>query len=507
MVFSSTIFLFGFLPLVLLGYFVLPKALRNSWLLTTSLLFYAWGEPRLVIVMLISIAWNYAFGLLVGRYRESRWGGVHLAVAVAGNLGLLCWFKYIGFLTEAVNQLFAAVGLPALAPPGIVLPIGISFYTFQAMSYVIDVYRQEVPPQRDPLALGLYVALFPQLIAGPIVRYRDVAEQLSQRQVTPQGFASGIERFVTGLAKKVLLANILASVADAVFTLPASELTTAVAWLGLVAYTLQIYYDFSGYSDMAIGLGRMFGFQFVENFDYPYSAASVTEFWRRWHISLSTWFRDYLYIPLGGNRCGAFVTYRNLSIVFVLCGLWHGASVSFLLWGAMHGLFLILERAGGQQVLARVPRIFRHAYTLFAVMMAWVLFRVDNLSHAAAFYTVLFGVQSAVETSMPLASLLDRSLMILLGVAMLLAVPWWRGLPSPAKSATAASTGNLAAGDSAAAAGSSPTAATPLALGWLRFGWQTGVDLASYSALMSLLILSAMRLFAQTHNPFIYFRF
>ena len=291
-------------------------------------------------------------------------------------------FKYADFLVGNLNALLGPLRLAPLSLPGIALPIGISFFTFQALSYVIDVYRREVPVQRNPFDLGLYIALFPQLIAGPIVRYHDVARQLVERVVTRQGFAYGVERFVVGLGKKVLIANTLAVQADLIFAIPADQLTAPVAWFGLVCYTLQIYFDFSGYSDMAIGLGYMFGFRFLENFSHPYVAQSITEFWRRWHISLSTWFRDYLYVPLGGNRGSALRTYRNLVLVFFLCGLWHGASWSFVVWGLLHGFLLVIERMGLGRLMARWPRALRHAWTLFFVMIAWVFFRADSLPQA-----------------------------------------------------------------------------------------------------------------------------
>ena len=332
MLFSSPVFLFVFLPLLLAAYFIAPRLLHNSVLLIASLLFYTWGEPRLVGVMLMAIAANYLLGLWVQRVRLTRAGPYVASLAVTFNLGVLGYFKYSEFFISNVIAL-----LPTWTT-------GISFYIFQAMSYVIDVYRGTTAAQRNPLNLALYVVFFPQLIAGPIVRYVDVAHELDSRAVDLADFAHGMRRFVTGLGKKMLIANSCAAVADVLFAAPPQQLPANVAWLGLICYSLQIYFDFSGYSDMAIGLGRMFGFHFVENFNYPYAAQSITDFWRRWHISLSSWFRDYLYIPLGGNRCGLWRTAFNLVIVFLLCGLWHGAEWTFVVWGAVHGCLLIVER-------------------------------------------------------------------------------------------------------------------------------------------------------------------
>ncbi len=376
MLFSSPVFLFGFLPLLLVFYFLCPKSLRNVLLLLASLWFYAWGEPSLVVLMLISTAMNYGLGCWVDVTRErpaSKW---ILAFAVALNLSFLVYYKYAGFLIDSLNSLLAFVGTPSLGRPEVTLPIGISFYTFQAMSYVIDVYRGQAQAERNPINVALYIALFPQLIAGPIVRYTDVAAQIKVRSIDRDSFAYGIQRFIVGLGKKMLIANSAASVADAAFEIPDNQLSLAVAWLGILCYTVQIYFDFSGYSDMAIGLGRMFGFKFLENFNYPYIAKSVTDFWRRWHISLSTWYRDYLYIPLGGNRCAPWRVSLNLMIVFVLCGLWHGASWNFAIWGIYHGSFLMLERG----------RLGRNRFDLAALSPFLCLARCDGglgaLSHA-----------------------------------------------------------------------------------------------------------------------------
>ena len=358
---------------------------KNVLLMLASLVFYAYGEPVYVLLMVASATLNYLWALLMGARGGSRRAAI-LALAVVQNLGVLAVFKYLGFFTETFNAL-TGLSVPV---PQIALPIGISFFTFQAMSYVVDVYRGEVQPQRNFVRILLYISLFPQLIAGPIVKYHDVAEELSYREQTMEGMAKGMRRFIVGLSKKVLVANYLASVADALFAAPASELNALGAWIGVSAYMLQIYFDFSGYSDMAIGLGWMFGFHFKENFRHPYASTSVREFWRRWHISLSTWFRDYVYIPLGGNRKGKARAAVNRIIVFFLCGLWHGASWTFVFWGLYHGAFLLLEQylpffsdgLGTGRGASRAKRAFGHVYLIVVVLIGWVFFRADTLDQA-----------------------------------------------------------------------------------------------------------------------------
>src|SRR5215471_8104535 len=345
MVFSSPIFLFLFLPITLAVYFVLPKRARNTWLFAASLVFYGWGEPKFLAVMLASIICNFLLAQWIEKQGNRDRARRVLTLAVAINIGLLAFFKYTDFVVENLNTGLVDLGVRPLTVPSIALPIGISFFTFHALSYVIDVYRGDARALRNPIDMGLYISLFSQLIAGPIIRYHDIAAQLRERWVTRSMFARGVSRFITGLGKKVLIANTLAVPVDLIFTIPSDQLTGGLAWLGVICYALQIYFDFSGYSDMAIGLGLMFGFRFLEKFNYPYISQSITEFWRRWHISLSNWFRDYLYIPLGGNRRGRLRGYFNLVIVFLLCGLWHGASWPFVLWGTWHGLFLVAERA------------------------------------------------------------------------------------------------------------------------------------------------------------------
>lgn len=393
MVFSSLFFLFCFLPVVLLSYYVLPVKLRNLHLLLASLFFYAWGEGVYVVLMLSVVLINYALGI---HFERTSGPGrrLWLASGVSLNLLPLLYYKYFEFFLASMDEFFPAIALSAVNPEhAIHLPLGISFFTFQALSYLIDTYRRTTPAQKNPINLGLYIALFPQLIAGPIVRYHDIALQIARRRVTPELFTSGVERFMVGLAKKVLLANTLGQMADIVFGIPSEQLSTAAIWIGATSYMLQIYYDFSGYSDMAIGLGRMFGFTFLENFNYPYIARSIQEFWRRWHISLSNWFRDYLYIPLGGNRQGGVRTITNLFVVFFLCGLWHGASWNFVFWGLFHGFFLALERGYPGQMLRRLPSLFRHLYVLFIVLIGWIFFRAESFDQGAELTAVLLGDQ------------------------------------------------------------------------------------------------------------------
>ncbi|MBQ2855115.1 MAG: MBOAT family protein [Oscillospiraceae bacterium] len=383
MLFSSNVFLFGFLPAVLLFYYLVPRKWKNPVLLLFSLLFYGWGEPVYLFLMIGVIALNYGCGILIHRFR-TRCPGKILAAGVAANLLILGFFKYAGFLSAQLQILLPF--LPQWQAPQIPLPIGISFYTFQSMSYIIDVYRQEVAVQRNPLTFGTYVTLFPQLIAGPIVRYSDVALQMDHRKESMEAFSSGILLFVVGLSKKVLLANPMGNL----WNLLREQPGTLAAWIGIAAYTFQIYFDFSGYSDMARGLGRMFGFEFLENFRYPYISRSVTEFWRRWHISLSTWFREYVYIPLGGNRRGLARQILNLLIVWGLTGLWHGASWNFVLWGLYYAVLLILEKAFLLKRLQKAPAALAHVYTIVLFMLGWALFYFEDMAALGAFLLRLF---------------------------------------------------------------------------------------------------------------------
>lgn len=393
MVFSSILFLFRFFPIALLLYFAAPSKLKNLVLFVLSLFFYAWGEPVYVVLMIFSTIVDYIHGRLVEKFQnEKKTKAAKAAVAssVVINLALLCFFKYADFLVVNWNHLTKM----ALEPLKLPLPIGISFYTFQTMSYTIDVYRKEARAQKNIIAFGAYVALFPQLIAGPIVRYKTVSEQLNDRKTTFQGFAYGVVRFVTGLAKKVLLANNIGLLWEQM-SASAGEITVLGAWIGVLAYAFQIYFDFSGYSDMAIGLGRMLGFQFDENFDYPYQSKSITEFWRRWHISLGTWFREYVYIPLGGNRCSKAKQIRNIFAVWALTGIWHGASWNFLAWGLYFCVILVLEKKLLMPYLERLPAVCRHLYAMTLVLISWVIFAFDNLSQGMAYLGKMFGVQAA----------------------------------------------------------------------------------------------------------------
>ncbi|MDB4945193.1 MAG: patA 1 [Labilithrix sp.] len=392
MLFIEPAFLFLFLPVLLGSYYVTPARFRNLLLTFASLFFYALGEWKFVPLMIASIGVNYGAALWIERTRASRWGAAILVLGIMSDLVLLLVFKYAGWMVENVDAVLSALHVRTFAVPHILLPLGISFFTFHKISYKIDVYRGDTRAQRNPLTLGLYILFFPQLIAGPIVRYHDIADQLRSRTVTASSFTGGVRRILVGVAKKVIIANSMATIADGVFTVPSDQLSTGLAWLGVVCFTLQIYFDFSGYSDMAIGLAALFGFEFLENFDHPYAARSVTEFWRRWHISLSRWFRDYVYIPLGGNRGGPTRTYVNLVTIFFLCGLWHGASWDFVVWGLFHGAFLVIERVGLGKLLTRLPRPLQHVYLVVTVMFGWVFFRAGSLGRSVEVIRSMLGL-------------------------------------------------------------------------------------------------------------------
>jgi len=387
-VFSSLLFLFCFLPVVLTVYYLLPRSLRNGFLFFSSLFFYAWGEPIYILIMLFSTIFDYCNGLLLGRFEgNKKKQQAVVALAVVGNLAILGFFKYADFVIMNLNALLHW-NLPLLNIP---LPIGVSFYTFQTMSYSIDVYRKEAPIQRNILSFGAYVALFPQLIAGPIVRYKDIAEALNHRVETLSLFAQGVERFTVGLVKKVLLANNIGLLWDKVKGLPTSEQSVLAAWIGILAFTFQIYFDFSGYSDMAIGLGKMLGFEFPENFNFPYISRSVTEFWRRWHISLGTWFREYVYIPLGGNRVHPARHIFNIFAIWSLTGLWHGANWNYVLWGLYYFVLLVAEKYFLSKILQRLPALISVAITFFFAVMGWVIFAIEDLSTISVYFGRLFG--------------------------------------------------------------------------------------------------------------------
>ncbi len=480
MVFSDPVFLFCFLPFVLTLHTLLPARWRNGLLLAASLFFYAWGEAAHMLVMLVSIGINYRLGVQMGRHTDAASRRSLMKIAVAFNLGMLLVFKYTNFLYASLVSGFGLQEVISYAP-SIHLPIGISFFTFQALSYVIDVYRRQVEPQHKLSDLALYIASFPQLIAGPIVRYSEVQKQIGQRTVDFAKFRLGIERFVIGLGKKMIVANAAAEMADAAFAIPASQLSSADAWVGAFAYAIQIYYDFSGYSDMAIGIGLMLGFRFAENFNYPYVANSVTDFWRRWHISLSTWFRDYLYIPLGGNRNGSVRTYLNLMIVFLLCGLWHGASWTFVLWGAMHGTFLIIERVGFIRAL-KLAGPMAHVYTIFAVLFSWVLFRADSVAQATSFMAAMTAFAGEWKLDGSVRLLADRYHLCVLACGIVFATPIVPGIESLIRRLL----------------GTKPRWSSPL---------RPAFELTQLSGITLLLTWSVCLMFSSTYNPFIYFRF
>ncbi len=387
MVFSSMTFIWIFLPILLFVYYISKEKYRNIILLFFSLIFYSWGEPKYIVLMLISILVNYIFGRILDKCNKKKNKKIVLIVSIVFNLGLLVYFKYFNFIATNIDNI---IGQNVIPNKNIVLPIGISFYTFQIMSYIIDLYRGDIKVQKNLLNLALYISFFPQLIAGPIVKYKDIDEQLQKRTVTIEKFSNGIKRFVYGLAKKVIFANTLAYIADTIFNSNIELLNMPIAWLGAICYTLQIYFDFSGYSDMAIGLGKMFGFEFMENFNLPYISESITEFWRRWHISLSTWFKEYLYIPLGENRKGKIRTYINLLIVFLATGIWHGASWNFVVWGLFNGLFLVIERIKLKELLDKNKLKFvNHIYALLVIIFGWVLFRADTLRSALQYMKIM----------------------------------------------------------------------------------------------------------------------
>ncbi len=497
MVFSSTAFLYFFLPLTLLLYFGLPMRCRNGVLLLASLLFYAWGELGYVVLMLASITINWAVGLHIATaQRQGRNAKGVLTLGLVLNLLPLLIFKYANFAADGFSHLLQLGGLSPIELAPVHLPIGISFFTFQAISYIVDVYRQHaaVQPRLDRLAL--YIALFPQLIAGPIVRYRTIAAQINQRATRLDDIASGTLLFIIGLGKKVLIANSMGAVADQAFALPMQDVGTGLAWLGILAYTLQIYFDFSGYSDMAIGLGRIFGFRFLENFNYPYIARSVQDFWRRWHISLSTWFRDYLYIPLGGNRAGIGRTYFNLLLVFLLCGLWHGASWTFVLWGLYHGTFLVIERLGLGRILSKLPALLGWAYTLLVVMIGWVFFRADDLPHALTYIQRLFEFKQVVYLDAYLFEAISPQFYIALIAGLALSTPWpyrivqWLGY-------------RLFGADPHEESNSSAPPISP-ALDTTQ-GLLKGIVLSAWA--ISILVICTAQLLTNNYNPFLYFRF
>lgn len=398
MVFSSFVFLFRFLPLVLVVYFCLPKCVRQFWLLLSSLVFYAWGEPKYALLLIISIAVNYFFGILIGYYKKQnrrKAAVIVMITAVSANVLLLCVFKY----SHMVIQMFESIVSVQIDFAGIVMPAGISFYTFQSISYIADVYRGDVEPQRNIICFGMYIAMFPQLIAGPVVRYKFIEAQLNNNYTNPgpdfnrviQNLSYGIGRFIIGLSKKVIFANNVGIIWEQVSGMESAEISGIVAWFGITAFAFQIYFDFSGYSDMAMGLAAMFGFRLEENFNYPYISKSITEFWRRWHISIGTWFREYVYIPLGGNRTGRVRHIFNILFVWMLTGLWHGASVNFLLWGLYFGVIILLEKYVILKALEYLPGMIRYVYSMVLILFGWVIFEADSIGEAGKYFKALLG--------------------------------------------------------------------------------------------------------------------
>lgn len=518
MVFSSLLFLFRFLPLILLAYYLAPKRLRNGVLFAGSLIFYGWGEPVYITLLLFSTLVDFIHGQLVERFREAgklRQARLAVASSVVINLALLCFFKYTDFLFGSLNAAFGT-GFPL---PGLALPVGISFYTFQTMSYTIDVYRKDARAQRDIVAFGAYVSMFPQLIAGPIVRYHTIAGELSGRKESLDGFVYGIRRFVLGLGKKVLIANQIGAVFAEITGMFPDDRSVLMAWMGIFAFGMQIYFDFSGYSDMAVGLGAMFGFHFPENFRYPYESKSITEFWRRWHISLGTWFKEYVYIPLGGNRRGKLSQVRNILIVWTLTGIWHGAGFNFLLWGLYFGVLLLIEKLFLGNVLSRLPGAAGLLYAQLFVFLGWVLFAFDDLGAGAQFLSQMAGLyRTAGGEALPFVT--ERTLYLFAsnGLLFLAAVLGATRLPAaaagrirerlggeeapPAGAERECEASEMAAGAGKACeasdTGDAKEGACPACILWPAL---------ELSFTMGVLALSTAFLVNAGYNPFLYFRF
>lgn len=500
MVFSTIIFLCVFLPIVIIGYYLVPKPAKNMFLLICSLFFYAWGEPVYVLIMLASIAYNYLFGMFIANTRQDK---LWMIISVVVNLLVLGVFKYSGFFIENIDKVIPNL----LHVPDIALPIGISFYTFQGMSYCIDVYRDKEMVQKNPVNLALYIAMFPQLIAGPIVRYSDIRTELTGRSHNAEMFSEGAGRFIIGLSKKAILANTLGAVATNIMSEDLQTMGAGVAWIGAIFYTLQIYFDFSGYSDMAIGLGKIFGFHFSENFNYPYISKSIREFWRRWHISLSNWFRDYLYIPLGGSRRGN--VYLHLLIVFLATGIWHGAAWGFVLWGLWHGFFIIAERVvsnhknngsktkSGIQGPACIKKILGWIYTMLVVVVGWVLFALVSVRKTAQYLMVMFGLQKNAFVAYSPSYYLDKKTICIFVIALLACVPWkqvWRKWAGNDK-AENEKIENEKIGNDKLRKGNRTLTQTPVGM------------IGQKIVLLLLLVLCFIFIITGSYNPFIYFRF
>lgn len=465
MLFSSMTFVFLFLPIVFALYWLSRKELRNYVLLLASILFYAWGEPKYLMIMLFTVVINYFGAILIDKHQRHK--KLILIGTILTDLGFLFYFKYFNFVMNNVNFIFGA-DIPFLE---VIMPIGISFYTFQALSYVIDVYRNDAKVQRDIKKLALYICLFPQLVAGPIVKYRDVDAQIDNREERFDKIVYGVKRFIIGLAKKMLLANTMGAIVDKIFILPVTEFGALTAWVGVIAYTFQVYYDFSGYSDMAIGLGAMFGFKFLENFNYPYIAKSISEFWRRWHISLSSWFKEYLYFPLGGSRVSKARAYFNLFIVFLATGIWHGAEWTFVLWGLWHGVFIMLEKWTGfhKKEGGLALTITQHFYAMMVVLLSRVLFRADTVSYAWQYFKNMFGFIPNHNITYSLGYYVGNIEILAFIVATICSVPLFRNIASPIKNKYMHIMVNL----------------------WI----------------VVLFFVSVAAIAASTYNPFIYFRF
>lgn len=500
MVFSTIIFLCVFLPIVIIGYYLVSKPVKNMFLLICSLFFYAWGEPVYVLIMLASIAYNYLFGMFIANTRQDK---LWMIISVVVNLLVLGVFKYSGFFIENIDKVIPNL----LHVPDIALPIGISFYTFQGMSYCIDVYRDKEMVQKNPVNLALYIAMFPQLIAGPIVRYSDIRTELTGRSHNAEMFSEGAGRFIIGLSKKAILANTLGAVATNIMSEDLQTMGAGVAWIGAIFYTLQIYFDFSGYSDMAIGLGKIFGFHFSENFNYPYISKSIREFWRRWHISLSNWFRDYLYIPLGGSRRGN--VYLHLLIVFLATGIWHGAAWGFVLWGLWHGFFIIAERVvsnhknngsktkSGIQGPACIKKILGWIYTMLVVVVGWVLFALVSVRKTAQYLMVMFGLQKNAFVAYSPSYYLDKKTICIFVIALLACVPWkqvWRKWAGNDK-AENEKIENEKIGNDKLRKGNRTLTQTPVGM------------IGQKIVLLLLLVLCFIFIITGSYNPFIYFRF
>tara|TARA_R110000850_G_scaffold91742_32_gene194954 strand:- start:38455 stop:39897 length:1443 start_codon:yes stop_codon:yes gene_type:complete len=480
MVFSSNIFLFLFLPIFLATYYLSPNRFRNLIIVLGSYTFYAWWRVDFLLLFVAVTAWNFAIGNMIARHGVRSEGGKRWLIAGAtGDLAVLAYFKYANFGVESLNAIFESMGFQSMAWSSIILPIGISFYIFQAISYLADVYRGDAQASSDPISFAAFIALFPQLIAGPVLRYKDLENQFMARTHSADKFAEGATRFMQGFIKKVFIADSIAPLADTAFAL--SEPSTADAWLGALAYAAQLYFDFSGYSDMAIGLGLMMGFRFMENFNQPYISQSITEFWRRWHISLSSWLRDYLYVPLGGNRGGTFNTYRNLSLTMILGGLWHGANWTFMIWGAWHGFILAIERALGvkPETVGRFNPL-RCLLTFFLVLLGWVVFRAENVGDAMQFYAAMFRFDGAGLSPAYAQGIDSLQVSTLLLAGIVIAVSGWRNSrPEGSAPGTVSETGNVLVWRSALAA----------------------------AVVLPLFALAVLKLSAQSYSPFLYFQF